>query len=179
MKSEYQNIRTEKYAPVLCSDHIYRLSCISRKCSWSSVPCWLSHQGVQNPVHCLLPHHVGQDGAGQPRTDPGHRMAMAKVTEERTKKRERKGKRWAGGSESRRWRTTGKGGSGLWENRVLPWQQRATHKVNQASPPHLSSNLDVGQRHKERKQGLVSSEDNLRTSDRLIIICTRHSEATY
>lgn len=66
----------------------------------------------------------------------------------------------------------------MWENRVLPWQQRATHEVHQASPLHLNSNLDQGQRHTERKQGLVSSEDNLRTSDQLIITCMRHSEAT-
>lgn len=36
-----------------------------------------------------------------------------------------------------------------------------THRVNWASPPHLNSNLDMGQRQTGREEGLVSSEDNL------------------
>lgn len=52
-------------------------------------------------------------------------------------------------------------------------------QVNQASPPHLNSNLDVGQRQTGSQGGLVSSEDNLTTSGWLLIICVLHSEATY
>lgn len=62
------------------------------------------------------------------------------------------------------------------ENNALPWQRRETQRDNQASPPHLNSNLDVRQIQREKKK--VRSENNLRMSGWLLIVCVLHSEAT-
>lgn len=32
----------------------------------------------------------------------------------------------------------------MWGNRALPWQRRVSHRVSQASPLHLNSNLEDG-----------------------------------
>lgn len=65
----------------------------------------------------------------------------------------------------------------MWENSMLPWQCWVVkHKENQASPPHLNSNLDIRKRKREYH---VSSKDNLRIGNWLIVICVLHLEATY
>lgn len=66
---------------------------------------------------------------------------------------------------------TEKGGVGKWENRVLPLHRGVTHRVNQAKPLHLNSNLEGEQ------VGLVS-EDKLTMTDWLLVISVLHSEAS-
>lgn len=43
----------------------------------------------------------------------------------------------------------------MWGNMMLPWQRKAKHGANQASPPHLNSNLHVRQAEGENKVLLV------------------------